>query len=35
MRLLEEQTRPGNRDNHSSVATHNPFADLQALLKNK
>jgi hypothetical protein len=26
---------PGNRDNHSSVATHNPFADLQALLKKK
>lgn len=34
-RLLEEQARPGNRENHSSVATHNPFADLQALLKNR
>ena len=34
-RLLEEQTRPGNRDNHSSMATHNPFADLQTLLKKK
>ena len=34
-RLLEEQARPGNRKNHSSVATHNPFADLQALLKKK
>ena len=34
-RLLEEQARPGNRDNHSSAATHNPFADLQALLKKK
>lgn len=35
MRDLEEQARPGNRDNHSSVTTHNPFADLQALLKKK
>ena len=35
MRDLEELERPGNRDNHSTVATHNPFADLQALLKNK
>jgi predicted HNH restriction endonuclease len=35
MRLLEEQTRPGNRDNQSTSATHNPFADLQALLKKK
>ena len=34
-RLLEEQSRPGNRDNHTSNATHNPFADLQALLKKK
>jgi HNH endonuclease len=35
MRELEEQVRPGNRDNHTSTATHNPFADLQALLKKK
>src|ERR1035437_6149737 len=28
-RVLEEEPRPGNRDNHSSVATHTPFADLQ------
>ena len=35
MRELEEQARPGNRDNHTSKATHNPFADLQALLKKK
>lgn len=35
MRLLEEQTRPGSRDNQSTAATHNPFADLQALLKKK
>lgn len=34
-RFLEEQTRPGNRENRSSVATYNPFADLQALLKKK
>ena len=34
-RLLEEQARPGNRENHSSVATHNQFADLQSLLKKK
>jgi hypothetical protein len=43
-RLLEEtknfcpgtrQARPGNRNNQSSTATHNPFADLQALLKKK
>jgi 5-methylcytosine-specific restriction endonuclease McrA len=34
-RLLEEQTRPGNRDNQSTAATHNPFADLQALLQKK
>jgi 5-methylcytosine-specific restriction endonuclease McrA len=34
-RLLEEQARPGNRDNHSIAATHSPFADLQALLKKK
>ena len=34
-RLIEEQSRLGNRDDHSSVATHNPFADLQALLKKK
>jgi 5-methylcytosine-specific restriction endonuclease McrA len=32
-RLLEEQARPGNREIHSSGATHNPFADLQSLLK--
>ena len=35
MRLLEEQSRPGNRDNHSAAATHNPFADLQILLNKK
>ena len=34
-RLLEEQARPGNRDNPSTAATHNPFADLQMLLKKK
>ena len=34
-RLLEEQARPGNRDNHSSAATHNPFADLKSLLSKK
>ena len=34
-RLLEEQSRPGNRNNHSTVATHSPFADLQAMLKKK
>ena len=35
MRLLEEQSRPGNRDNHATAATYNPFADLQALLNKK
>src|SRR5665647_2863326 len=35
MRLLEEQARPGNRGNLSTTATHNPFADLQALLNKK
>jgi hypothetical protein len=35
MRLLEEQSRPGNRDNHANAATHNPFADLQTLLNKK
>ncbi|MGA7594032.1 MAG: YajD family HNH nuclease [Gallionella sp.] len=35
MRQLEEQSRPGSRDNHASVATHHPFADLQALLSKK
>jgi 5-methylcytosine-specific restriction endonuclease McrA len=34
-RDLEELARPGNRNNQSSTATHNPFADLQALLKKK
>jgi HNH endonuclease len=35
MRLLEVQSRPGNRDNQASVATHNPFEDLRRLLKKK
>ena len=35
MRLLEEQSRPGNRDNQPTAAMHTPFADLQALLKKK
>ncbi|MDH4216227.1 MAG: YajD family HNH nuclease [Gallionella sp.] len=34
-RVLEEETRTRNSGNQSPVATHNPFADLQALLKNK
>ena len=35
MRRLEEQSRPGNRTSHTTAATHNPFADLKALLKKK
>ena len=34
-RDIEELNRPGNRADSSSTATHNPFADLQALLKKK
>jgi 5-methylcytosine-specific restriction endonuclease McrA len=34
-RVLEEQTRLRGSGNQSSVATHNPFAGLQALLKKK
>jgi hypothetical protein len=34
-RLLEEESRPGNRDSNTSTATHNPFADLQTMLKKK
>ena len=37
MRLLEQQARPqtAGSDQHSSTATHNPFAGLQALLNKK
>ncbi|MCR4305052.1 MAG: YajD family HNH nuclease [Gallionella sp.] len=35
MRVLEEQNRLRNSDAQASAATHNPFADLQALLKKK
>ena len=35
MRRLEEQSRPGNRENNATAATHNPFADLKALLNKK
>jgi hypothetical protein len=35
MRVLEEQTRQQGAGNQSSIATHNPFAGLQALLKKK
>lgn len=35
MRELEEQKRPGGSGVRSPIATHNPFADLQALLKKK
>jgi hypothetical protein len=35
MRVLEEQSRPGNRDNQVSVATYSPFVDLHKLLKKK
>lgn len=34
-RVLEEETRTRGSGNQSAVATHNPFADLQALLKKK
>jgi len=34
-RVLEEKTRTRGSGNQSSVATHNPFADLQTLLKKK
>lgn len=36
MRVLEEQTRSGGSGgDQSSLATHNPFAELQTLLKKK
>jgi len=35
MRVLEEQARSGDSGNQSSLATHNPFAELQMLLKKK
>ena len=35
MRVLEEQNRLRGSGSQSPVATHNPFADLQALLKKK
>jgi len=35
MRVLEEQARSGDSGNQSSLATHNPFAELQTLLKKK
>lgn len=35
MRVLEEQARSGDSGNQSSLATHNPFAALQTLLKKK
>jgi len=35
MRVLEEQNRPRGSAVQTSVATHNPFAGLQALLKKK
>ena len=35
MRLLEQQARPKGSGNQSSAATHNPFATLKTLLKNK
>ena len=35
MRVLEEQQRLGGYANQQTAATHNPFADLKALLKNK
>ncbi len=34
-RVLEEETRARGSGNQAPVATHNPFADLQALLKKK
>ncbi|MDO8261864.1 MAG: YajD family HNH nuclease [Gallionella sp.] len=34
-RVLEEETRVRGSGNQSPVATHNPFAALQALLKKK
>jgi hypothetical protein len=35
MRLLEQQSRPEGSENQPSTATHNPFATLKTLLKNK
>ena len=35
MRVLEEQQRLRGSANQQAAATHNPFADLKALLKNK
>ncbi|MGC2047628.1 MAG: YajD family HNH nuclease [Gallionella sp.] len=35
MRLLEQQSRPDGSENQPSTATHNPFATLKSLLKNK
>jgi 5-methylcytosine-specific restriction endonuclease McrA len=34
-RVLEEATRQGTTGSQPPVATHNPFADLQALLNKK
>lgn len=35
MRLLEQQSQPSVTGNQPSTATHNPFATLKTLLKNK